>query len=58
LAVFAAAPGQPYGFSLFIDSSLATTALSHTELSALYALGMVLSAMMTLVFHQASIPTI
>jgi hypothetical protein len=39
LAVFASAPGQSYGFSVFIDSILADTGMSRTTLSALYALG-------------------
>ncbi len=48
-AVFASAPGQSYGFSVFIDSILAATGLSRTELSALYALGTGVSAITTVV---------
>ncbi len=49
LAVFASAPGQSYGFSVFIDSILIDTGLSRTELSALYALGTGVSAITTLI---------
>jgi sugar phosphate permease len=48
IAVFASAPGQSYGFSVFIDSILADTGLSRTELSALYALGTGVSAITTM----------
>jgi MFS family permease len=48
LAIFASAPGQSYGFSVFIDSILADTGMSRTELSALYALGTGVSAITTL----------
>jgi MFS family permease len=49
IAVFASAPGQSYGFSVFIDSILAATGLSRTQLSALYALGTGVSAITTVV---------
>ncbi len=48
VAVFSSAPGQSYGFSVFIDAILADTGLSRTQLSALYALGTGVSALTTL----------
>lgn len=54
LAVFASAPGQSYGFSVFIDSILADTGLSRTELSALYALGTGVSALTTVLVGRLS----
>ncbi len=48
VAVFSSAPGQSYGFSVFIDPMLADTGLSRTQLSALYALGTGVSALTTL----------
>ncbi len=48
VAVFSSAPGQSYGFSVFIDAILTDTGLSRTEVSALYALGTGVSAVTTM----------
>lgn len=43
---FASGPGQSYGFSVFIDPLIEDTGFTRTEISALYAVGTGLSALM------------
>ena len=46
MIAFSSGPGQSYGFSVFLDSIIADTALSRTEISLLYAIGTGISAVM------------
>lgn len=46
LIAFSSGPGQSYVFSVFLDSIIADTGLSRTAVSALYAVGTGLSALM------------
>jgi len=47
-AAFSSGPGQSYVFSIVIDPMLRDTGLSRTALSALYAVGTVMSAIMVI----------
>jgi MFS family permease len=49
IAVFCSAPGQSYGFAIFIDTILRDTGLTRSQLSALYALGTGVSALTSFV---------
>jgi sugar phosphate permease len=49
---FASGPGQTYGFSAFIDSIIEDTGLERTSLSALYAVGTGVSAVMVMVVSR------
>jgi MFS family permease len=46
LIAFSSGPGQSYVFSVFLDSIIEDTGLSRTEISALYAVGTGISALM------------
>lgn len=46
LIAFSSGPGQSYVFSVFLDSIIADTGLSRTTISALYAVGTGVSALM------------
>jgi MFS family permease len=48
VAVFTSGPGQTFVFSVFVDPILSDTGLSRTELSFLYSLGTIFSAIMAL----------
>ncbi|MGD9890184.1 MAG: MFS transporter [Dehalococcoidia bacterium] len=52
LVAFSSGPGQSYIFSVFLDSLIEATGLSRTSLSALYAVGTGLSAVMVLVVSR------
>jgi MFS family permease len=52
IAAFASGPGQSYVFSVFVDSILADTGVSRTQLSALYAIGTGVSAITALVVSR------
>jgi sugar phosphate permease len=54
LTFFASGPGQSFGFSVFIDSFIADTGLSRTEISALYTVGTGLSAVMVMLVGRAA----
>jgi len=49
---FSSGPGQTYGFSAFIDSIIEDTGLQRTSLSALYAIGTGVSALMVMVVSR------
>ncbi len=49
---FSSGPGQTYGFSAFIDSIIEDTGLERTSLSALYAIGTGVSAVMVMVVSR------
>jgi MFS family permease len=53
-AAFASGPGQSYGFSVFIDSFIADTGYSRTEISALYTVGTGVSALMVFLIGRAA----
>lgn len=44
--MFCAAHGQAYLFSVFLDSIIADTGLSHTTISALFSVGVGVSGLM------------
>jgi sugar phosphate permease len=52
LAAFSSGPGQSYVFSIFVDPILRDTGLSRTTLSAVYAVGTVVSALMVFVVSR------
>lgn len=52
IAAFASGPGQSYVFSVFVDSILADTGVSRTQLSALYAIGTGVSAITALLVSR------
>jgi MFS family permease len=52
VAVFTSGPGQTFVFSVFVDPILADTGMSRTELSFLYSVGTVFSAIMSLVISH------
>ncbi|RIK45258.1 MAG: hypothetical protein DCC58_06980 [Chloroflexi bacterium] len=49
---FSSGPGQSFGFSPFIDAIIADTGLSRTTISALYAVGTTVSAMMVYIVSR------
>lgn len=49
LTVFSSGPGQSYLFSVFIDPIIEDTGLTRTTVSALYAVGTILSASMVFI---------
>ncbi len=49
VVTFCSGPGQSYVFSVFLDPILADTGISRTRLSALYAVGTGVSAIMVAV---------
>lgn len=48
LVAFSSGPGQSFVFSVFLDSMIADTGLSRTDLSMLYAVGTGVSALMVM----------
>jgi MFS family permease len=48
LVTFSSGPGQSYVFSIFLDSIIADTGLSRTDVSMLYAIGTGVSALMVM----------
>src|SRR5690606_447795 len=48
LVAYSSGPGQSYTFSVFIDSIIEDTSLSRTAISALYAVGTGVSAVMVM----------
>ena len=52
VAVFTSGPGQTFVFSVFVDPILSDTGMSRTELSFLYSVGTVFSAIMSLVISH------
>lgn len=49
LAAFLSGPGQSYVFSIFVDPIIRDTGVGRVEISALYAMGTVISAVMVVV---------
>jgi MFS family permease len=52
LVAFSSGPGQSFVFSMFIDSMIADTGLSRTDLSLLYAVGTGVSALMVMIVSR------
>ncbi len=52
VAVFTSGPGQTFVFSVFVDPILADTHMSRTELSFLFSVGTVFSAIMALLISR------
>jgi MFS family permease len=52
LIAFSSGPGQSYVFSVFIDSLIADTGFSRTNISALYAVGTGISAVMVMMVSR------
>ncbi len=52
LIAFSSGPGQSYVFSVFIDSLIADTGISRTNISALYAIGTGISAVMVMMVSR------
>lgn len=54
LATFSSGPGQSYLFSVFIDSMIADTGFSRTQISTLYAAGTFVSAGMVMLISRVA----
>lgn len=52
VAVFTSGPGQTFVFSVFVDPILADTHMSRTELSFLFSVGTIFSAIMSLLISH------